>query len=204
MLHISPWSPNTMFLAIPDIITLSPPNALYHVLCPELADSSGPHLWVWPCLCSSDAYTLHGPVVWQVMHVHGGGSKSGNDLVLERSENDTFQILWSRPRIQFQKIMFAGKRTGSTSEFLASLNDCKSFNFTSVDCTPFEIQYPCLVLVLHIFSFFLFFQSSQLLWISVTVISSFPQPHLALWSVRILTGVACKWNKQYDAAANTD
>lgn len=32
----------------------------------------------------------HAPLVWQVMHAHGGGSISGNELVLERSQNDIF------------------------------------------------------------------------------------------------------------------
>lgn len=34
--------------------------------------------------------THHVPLVWQVMHAHEGGSASGNESVLERSENDTF------------------------------------------------------------------------------------------------------------------
>ena len=32
----------------------------------------------------------HASVVWQVMHAHGGGSTSGNELVSEQSQNDTF------------------------------------------------------------------------------------------------------------------
>lgn len=50
----------------------------------------GPQLWGPGHFSPALMPISHAPLVWQVMHAQGGGGTSGNELVLERSQNETF------------------------------------------------------------------------------------------------------------------